>query len=103
MPDIHGSVGPATLHESTPICLSSRAQPRDRAPSSGCMLGSLHDRGSPARREARACAPKTARDPSTSVAMTESDVDPTSPCFHEAVDTWGNRCYLLLSGSYPSS
>src|SRR5713101_4081827 len=61
------------------ICPSSRAWSRDRAPSSGRMLGSLHNRGSPARREARACAPLTTRDPSTSVGMTESDVDPTSP------------------------
>src|SRR5712692_8171323 len=45
------------------------------------MLGSPHNRGSPARREARACAPRTARDPSTSVGMTESAVAPQRPLF----------------------
>src|SRR6266851_1263956 len=84
MPDIHGSVGPATLHESTPICPSSRAQSRDCAPSSGRMLGSLHNRGSPARREARACAPQTACDPSTSVGMTEGTAAPPNSTFMSA-------------------
>src|SRR5712692_10238149 len=66
------------------ICPSSRPKWRDRAPSSGRMLGSLHNRGSPARREARACAPQTARDPSTSVGMTEGTAAPPNSTFMSA-------------------
>ncbi|SRR5712691_5507844 len=85
--DIYWSVGPATLDESRrymSVIPVSRNPERSRRGSRGTaprprerMLGSLHNRGSSVKRESRACTPQTARDPSASVGMTESVVDPT--------------------------
>jgi len=60
---------------------SSRPKRRDRAPSSGRMLGAMHKRSFRTMREACACASQTARDPSASVGMTERTADSTTLTF----------------------
>ena len=54
---------------------SSRPKRRDRAPSSGRMLGGCAQTKLPGHARGCACAPQTARDPSASVGMTEPAAD----------------------------